>query len=116
LAHGERFDHPRLQLCEQIFVCLKAGVDLEEWKNKFQFSICPNLTRLSFFEDYEYDPDTEFPFLKLTEEDATFFTISNLNSIFSSFAVDSPVTYLACQIAKLNNINIELSVERAFDP
>ena len=118
MIHGTRFNHPRLQLCEEIAVNLKAGADLREWVNKFSCAVSPHLTKILFFNSSdEYDTNIEFPLLKLSEKDATAFISSTLTIIESGFFDnESPVTYLACQIAKLNKVKIDIWGKGEKDP
>ena len=101
---GSRFHHPRLQLCRDITVHLKAGVDLIEWKNKFSCAVSPHLESIYLVMVNYTNP--QFPLLKLSEKDAAAFTCPTLRLILSYFDEDHPITYLACQIAKLNNLKI----------
>ena len=110
---GNHFNHPRFQFCISIQVFLDDGRDLEAWKNNFKFAVVPNLRFIHFIEGTTYQKNAYFPLLKLSEEDEKAFTCRSLKVIYSDFwEKNHPVNYLACQIAKLNN----LKFNDAHDP
>ena len=98
------FNNLRLQFCTELYVEFNDGRDLELWKNNFQFAVIPHLKELWFRRGVNFCINTVFPLLRLNEKNEKAFTSTSLERISAFIAEDHPILYLACQIAKVNNV------------